>query len=300
MTALIEAVRAATGRLQAAGVRSARSDAEQLAAHVLGVRRGSLAGLSVLDPVASQVYADLVARRGARVPLQHLTGTVGFRYLDVAVGPGVFVPRPETESVVQWAVDALAVGGPPVPVVVDLGTGSGAIALALATEVRGARVHAVERDPVALTWAGLNVARYARDGGRAVTLHFGDMGDMGDTGDVPVELAGTVDLVVSNPPYLTGVELSDCDPEVRDHDPRAALVAGADGLDGVRLVAAAARGLLRPGGLVVVEHGDHQGASAAAVFTAAGCWDDVMDHRDRAGRDRFVTARRRADAGRSS
>lgn len=220
------------------------------------------------------------------MPLQHLTGSVGFRWIELQVGPGVFVPRPETESVVQWAVDAVrAVDGLAAPLVVDLCTGSGAIALALANELPGATVHAVEQDPGALVWAGRNAENRLGAGDPEVHLH------LGSAEDALTELDGTVDLVVSNPPYIPEGERHLVDPEVADHDPQSALFAGADGLDVVRLVEQAARRLLRPAGLVVVEHSDRQGQSAPAVFTEAGGWTEVEDHQDLTGRDRFVTAR---------
>jgi release factor glutamine methyltransferase len=262
-------------------VASPEHDARALAVHVLGLAKPS--DLLLVDDIDETAYDDLVGRRAARVPLQHLTGTVGFRYLELEVGPGVFVPRPETESVVQWAVDA--VRGLDAPLLVDLCTGSGTIAFALANEVRGATVHAVERDPGALEWTRRNAANRVKAGDLEVQLHLGSV-----EGCLPA-LDGRVDLVASNPPYVAEDERHLPDPEVIDHDPELALFAGADGLDVVRLVEQAARRLLKPGGLVVVEHSDRQGTSAPAVFTAAGGWTEVADHQDLTGRDRFVTAR---------
>ena len=217
------------------------------------------------------------------MPLQHLVGTAGFRYLDLEVGPGVFVPRPETECVVQWAVDA--VKGLEAPVLVDLCTGSGTIALSLAHEVRGATVHAVERDPGALEWARRNARTRVEAGDPEVHLHLGPV-----EGCLP-ELDGTVDLVASNPPYVAEHERDLPDPEVVDHDPEIALFAGDDGLAVIRDVERAARRLLKPGGRVVVEHSDRQGESAPAVFREAGGWAEVADHEDLTGRPRYVTAR---------
>ena len=283
MTSLRTAVRTATDRLAGAGVESPEHDARALAVHVLGLARPSdLLLVDVLEPEQAAEYDDLVARRVQRVPLQHLTGTVGFRHIALEVGAGVFVPRPETESVVQWAVDALR--GAPSPMVVDLCTGSGTIAFALANEVPGVTVHAVERDPGALAWARRNAAARVAAGDPEVRLHLGSVEDC-----LP-ELDGRLDLVASNPPYVAEDERHIPDPEVLEHDPEIALFAGEDGLDVVRLVEQAARRLLKPGGRVVVEHSDRQGASAPAVFQAAGGWSDVQDHRDLVGRDRFVTA----------
>ena len=286
MTPLRTAVRAATDRLAAAGVASPEHDARALAVHVLGLQRPSdLLLVDGFDDAQAVAFDDLVARREQRVPLQHLTGSVGFRHIELEVGPGVFVPRPETESVVQWAVDALAGEGVERPLLVDLCAGSGTIAFALANEVPGATVHAVERDPGAVEWARRNAANRVKAGDPEVQLHLASVED------ALLDLPGAFDLVASNPPYVALHETHIPDPEVLDHDPEIALFAGDDGLDVIRLVEQAARRLLRPSGLVVVEHSDRQGESAPAVFTTAGGWSEVTDHRDLAGRDRFVTAR---------
>jgi release factor glutamine methyltransferase len=263
---------AAAARLAAAGVPSPRFDAEELAAFSLGTERADL----WRHDHPGQCFAEYVERRAAREPLQHITGRAYFRHLTLAVGPGVFVPRPETELVAEAAVDA-ARGAVGVPTVVDLGTGSGAIALAVADEVPAARVYAVEADPQAHAWAARNCA------GTPVELRLGDMAE------AFVDLDGTVDVVVSNPPYIpTGAVVRD--PEVAAHDPGVALWSGPEGLDAMRVVERVAARLLHPGGLVVAEHADLQGGSAPAVFAATGRWTDVTDHRDLAGRDRYVTA----------
>lgn len=263
--------------LAAAGVPSPRYDAEELAAHVLGVSRSRLFLLDRLPGPAAERYADLVGQRAARVPLQHLTGVAGFRRLDLAVGPGVFVPRPETEVLVEWALAQLRPGA----LVVDLCSGSGAVALSIADEAPGVTVHAVEREEHALAWAARNVAAT----GLAVTLHQGDVADPA----VLASLDGTVDLVTANPPYIpVGATV---EREVAEHDPPAALWGGEDGLAVVRSVQRAAARLLRPGGLVGVEHADAQGEAVPAVFARAG-WAEVADHPDLVGRPRFTTARR--------
>ena len=270
-TSLRAALAEATATLAAAGVPSARHDAEVLAAHSLGVERRDLWRHDVAGPA----FPSYVERRAAREPLQHITGTAPFRHLELQVGPGVFVPRPETEVVVDAVLERLA--GLARPRVVDLCTGSGAIALAVATEVAGSEVFAVEADPGAHDWAARNCA------GSTVDLRLGDMADA-----FP-ELAGTVDVVVSNPPYIpAGAVIRD--PEVATHDPALALWSGEDGLDAMRVVEQVAARLLRRGGAVVVEHADLQGESAPAVFTTAQRWTDVRDHQDLAGRDRYLTA----------
>jgi len=286
MTPLRTAVRSATDRLAAAGVDSPEHDARALAVHVLGLDRPSdLLLVDELAPEQAAAYEELVARRAGRVPLQHLTGRVGFRHIVLEVGPGVFVPRPETESVVQWAVDAARAEGWTSPLCVDLCTGSGTIAFALANELPGATVHAVERDPDALAWTRRNAALRVAAGDPEVHLH------LGSAEDALPELDGQLDLVISNPPYVATTEAHIPDPEVLDHDPGIALWAGEDGLDVVRLVEQAARRLLRPGGLLVVEHSDRQGRTAPALLEQLGGWAEVADHRDLAGHDRYVTAR---------
>lgn len=273
MTGLRAALARATERLAAAGVPSPRFDAEELAAHSLGVARGDLWGHDV--PGAD--FETYVGRRAAREPLQHITGEAHFRHLTLSVGPGVFVPRPETEVVVEAAL--VAAGAARSPRVVDLGTGSGAIALAVASELPAATVHAVEADPGAHAWAVRNCA------GSSVDLRLGDMAAAFS------DLDGTVDVVVSNPPYIP-VGAAVRDPEVATYDPSLALWSGPDGLDAVRTVEQVAARLLRPGGTVVVEHADLQGTSAPAVFLASGRWTEVADHQDLAGRDRYLTATR--------
>ena len=275
------AIQDAATLLAAAGVESPRWDAEQLAAHVLGVSRTSLPLIPNLTAEQQATLRELVARRASREPLQYIVGTLGFRYVELAVGPGVFVPRPETEDVAQAAIDAARRAGP-APVVVDLCAGSGAIALSVAHEVRNAVVHAVELDEGALEWLRRNAATRAEAGDPPVTVHAGAVEDA-----LP-ELDGTVDVVVSNPPYVPLAELAAVEPEVRDHDPLVALVAGPDGLDLVRQVERTAHRLLKPGGAVVVEHSASQGTSAPAVFAAG--WTGVRDNLDLAGRPRYVTA----------
>ncbi|MEQ4499556.1 peptide chain release factor N(5)-glutamine methyltransferase, partial [Nocardioides kribbensis] len=243
--------------------------------------RGRLVLVDRVGGPALAAYDALVARRASREPLQHLTGTAAFRHVELAVGPGVFVPRPETELLAGWAVDAaravLAQGRE--PVVVDLCTGSGAIARALADEVPDARVHAVELDEGAHAWAERNLS------GTGVELRRGDMATAFE------DLRGTVDVISCNPPYVPLEAWESVAPEARDHDPHLALFSGDDGLDAMRVLAVRAAQLLRPGGVVGAEHADVQGQSAPAVFVAAGRWADVRDHTDLAGRARFTTAR---------
>lgn len=271
-------------RLERAGVAAPRRDAELLAAHVWNAAPEDRAA------TAGRVHAflALVERRCSRVPLEHLTGVARFRGLDLLIGPGVFVPQPETSCVVQWAVDALRrriAEGQPHPLCVDLCTGSGTIALSIASEVPEARVHAVELDPRALAWAVRNAEHHRLP----VTFH------QGDAAEALPDLDGLFDLVISNPPYVATNELGLARPEVREHDPLVALGAGSDGLDLIRTVELTARRLLKPGSPVIVEHSDRQGLSAPAVFRGNGAWTHIQDHSDHDGLDRFVTAIRTGD-----
>ena len=259
-------------------------DAELLLAHVLGVSRTALLTQHELPDDAGARFAELLDQRADRVPLQHLTGHAPFRHLELAVGPGVFVPRPETEQLAGWALERLA--GVAEPVVVDLGSGSGALALAIAQEHPGARVTAVERDPGAAAWTRANAEARAAAGDTPVTVVQGDMTDDGLLRD----LAGAVDVVVSNPPYVP--EGAGLPREVADHDPPLALWGGPDGLDVVRGLLDTAARLLHPGGGLGIEHADQQGVALPALVRAHGGWTDVEDHPDLAGRPRYTTARR--------
>ncbi len=281
--ALRDALRRASERLAGAGVPDPQVDAELLLAHLRDQGRGEVqAGVVRGDELTAEealAYEDLVARRAAREPLQHITGIAYFRHLELAVGPGVFVPRPETESVAQFAIDALRAAPVPEPVGVDLGTGSGAIALAMATEVPHARVHAAENSPYAFVWTKENVRRI---GASNLRLVFADLAVA-----FP-ELDGTVDVVVSNPPYVPDDAIPR-DPEVRLHDPRAALYGGPDGLDVVRELSRVGTRLLRPGGLLVIEHGELQGRAIRDLLAADG-WRAAATHPDLTLRDRTTTA----------
>ena len=275
-------LREAAARLAEAGVASPDHDAAELLSHVTGVPRGRLPLLDGVEPDRVEAFSALVRRRETREPLQHLTGSAAFRHVELAVGPGVFVPRPETELLAGWAVERAvesAERSGAAPVLVDLCTGSGAIAASLAHEVPGAEVHAVELDEGAHAWALRNLA------GTGIDLRLGDM-----DGAFP-DLDGAVDVVACNPPYIPLEAFASVAPEARDHDPSLALWSGQDGLDAMRVLEVNAARLLRRGGWVGAEHADVQGESAARVFLDAGRWAEVRDHQDLAGRARFVTAR---------
>ncbi|OOB91898.1 peptide chain release factor N(5)-glutamine methyltransferase [Rathayibacter sp. VKM Ac-2630] len=273
----------AVSRLTRAHVPNADIDAELLLGHLLGLGRGELqarliTGLALAESTVD-AFDRFVERRAAREPLQHITGVAPFRSIELAVGPGVFVPRPETEGVAQLAIDALRSVADPSPLAVDLGTGSGALALSLAHEVPHARVIGVENSVEAFIWARGNRDRLQLENARIV---FADLADaLGD-------LDGTVSVVVSNPPYIPSAAIPR-DPEVRLFDPPAALYGGEDGLDVVRRLSHTARRLLRPGGVLVIEHGELQGAAIRELLTSDG-WRGATTQRDLTGRDRSTVA----------
>ena len=281
MSTVREAISAATAALAEAGIDSARVDAELLAAHVAGSDRGRLSLIDITDAAFRDRFTDAVRKRAQRIPLQHITGTAPFGPIEVHVGPGVFIPRPETESLLQWALDQDL---PAEPVIVDLCTGSGALAVALATALANERpdatVIAVDDDPRAL--------EYARRNASATQVRL-IQADVTDPAALP-ELVGSVDLVVANPPYvLTGAEL---EPEVAKHDPPHALFGGEDGMAVIGPLVRRAAAWLRPGGLLAVEHDDTTSAATVETLSATGAFDDITSHRDLSGRPRFVTGRR--------
>lgn len=275
---------AAAAELEVAGVESPMPDAEALLAFAMGTTRSRLRLSSApLSPELRDRAAELVSRRARREPLQHLTGTAGFRFLELSVGPGVFVPRPETECLTGAAVEELrrlVRSGVPHPVAVDLCAGSGAVAAAMASEVPESRVVAVEVSETAHAYAVRNAAPYGVD------VRLGDMAT------AVADLVGTAHVVTANPPYIPLEAYESVAPEAREFDPPVALWAGEDGLEAVRTVARVAAGLLVRDGLVLCEHADVQGESAPGVFASAGDWAGVRDNEDLARRPRFVSARR--------
>lgn len=278
MDSLDEALRDAVSTLADAGVPSPRADAELLAAHLLGESVGRVRALALIGAAAPEGFGELVAERARRVPLQHITGVAYFRGLELAVGPGVFIPRPETETVAQLAIDAARLL--PGARVADLGTGSGAIAGSVAQEVPDALVFAVELSDLAFAWAERNLAPFG------VTLVRADYAE------ALTEHNGTFDVVVSNPPYIP-TEAVPREPEVAEHDPDMALYGGST--DGLRLplaAAAAAARLLKPGGYFVMEHAEVQAAALAAILGADPSWTTVLTHQDLSGRDRATSAKR--------
>ncbi|MGN6338745.1 peptide chain release factor N(5)-glutamine methyltransferase [Mycobacterium sp.] len=279
---LRRAIDDAAAALAEAGIDSARWDAEQLAAHLAGTDRGRLALLDSPGEDFLERYRDVVAARSQRVPLQHLLGTAAFGPVTLQVGPGVFIPRPETEAMLEWAT---AQQLPPQPVIVDLCTGSGALAVALAHHRPAARIVAIDNSDAALEYARRNAR------GRAIELLRADVTELADDPGLLAELNGRVDMVVANPPYVP--DDSVLDPEVTQHDPPQAVFGGPDGLAVIAPVVRLAGRLLRPGAVVGVEHDDTTSAATVELFHRTGVFDDVQARQDLTGRPRYVTARRR-------
>ncbi|MFL6026506.1 MAG: peptide chain release factor N(5)-glutamine methyltransferase [Friedmanniella sp.] len=280
----------AVAELREAGIESPEQDARVLLSLVCDIEPARLPLLDDVSDDQAELFESMVIKRAVRMPLQHLTGRAYFRHVELEVGPGVFVPRPETEVMTGWALDQLRplVFQMQRPLVVELCAGSGAIAKALVDELPRLRVHAVEVSEDAAVWAARNLAS------TTVELHVADMASA-----LP-ELNGTVDLVIANPPYVPLDAYLSVAPEARDHDPAMALFAGQDGLDAIRVLVKVAARLLKPAGLLCFEHADVQGESAPAVVAAHGGFTAVRDHRDLTGRPRFTTAVRARLTGRAA
>ena len=270
-------------QLRVAGVLSARVDAELLLAHSLKKTKADLLLLVAMNGDISEedvaLFSESLQRRIQREPLQHITGIAYFRNLELLVGPGVFIPRPETELIVQAALDFAAKLTD--PVLIDLGTGSGAIAISIATELPAAKVYAIEISERAFVFTKANFEKYSVETSR---LRLGDLADSFS------ELAGQASVVISNPPYIP-LDAIPRDLEVRLHDPELALYGGTDGLDVVRKVSERAEFLLKPSGLLLIEHADSQSSAIRQLLLQEG-WIDVLAHQDLTGRDRFVSAKR--------
>ena len=276
-----------TAKFEGAGIESAQADAELLVADVLQMNRGELTVAVITNQAISAEQTarveTLAAKRAERVPLQHLTGKAYFRNLELSVGPGVFVPRPETEGVAQLAIDALRAVASETPIAIDLATGSGAIALAMATEVTNVKVYAVELSDDAIGYTRKNFERWSPAGSaNAAELRHGDLATAFD------DLFGQVDVLVSNPPYIPSAMVP-IYPEVHLHDPALALYGGEDGLDLIRVISQRGLKLLKPGATLVIEHADQQSQAVVELLKNDG-WRQVRDHKDFNLRDRAVTA----------
>ncbi|MGV0835837.1 peptide chain release factor N(5)-glutamine methyltransferase [Mycolicibacterium thermoresistibile] len=279
MTGMRQVIDAAALTLTAAGVNSPRTDALELAAFAAGVDRGRLLLIDVPDEAFVDRYRGLVAARAQRIPLQHLTGSAAFGPVTLAVGPGVFIPRPETEALLEWAMRQ-PLPGAEHPVIVDLCTGSGALAVALHRHRPAARIIAVDAADEALSYARRNTA------GTGIEVRKADV----TAPQLLCDLTGQVDLIVANPPYIPAV--ADLEPEVAQHDPPDALFGGPDGMAVITAIVHRAADLLRPGGRCAIEHDDTTAAQTVAAFTDTGRFGDVTARCDLAGRPRFVTATR--------
>ncbi|MEY5017782.1 MAG: hypothetical protein RL431_831 [Actinomycetota bacterium] len=283
MTTVKQAVSDLAERFARAGIVSAMADAELIVGEVCGWNRGEVLTRAFMGTELSVEQWDTISewseRRAQREPLQHITGLAPFRHLVLKVGPGALVPRPETELVAGWAIEALLQVPSAHPVAVDLGAGTGALALALATEVPHSTVYAVELSAEARHWAALNIAELGDD---RVTLVAGD------AATALSELDGTVDVVVTNPPYIPDAQIP-ADSEVATHDPDMALYGGADGLRDIRSFVSRAFQLLRPGGTLVLEHGDDQSEAVTRIARDAG-FRLVVAHTDLLHRERAITA----------
>lgn len=280
---LRDLVEHAAKRFEEAGIDSAIVDAELLAGHVIGLTRGGVQSEMIrgaeIDDAHAEKLIEVYGRRLSREPLQHITGRAYFRNLELIVGKGVFIPRPETEFVAQLAIDALRSIAAEAPLAIDLGTGSGAIALAMATEVTNSKIYAVEKSSAAMAFTSQNFERY---GSANATLIQGDLAD------AFAELDGRVSVVASNPPYIPSAAVPR-DIEVKLHDPELALYGGEDGMQVMHLVSATGKRLLHEGGSLVVEHADSQATQVSQLLLADG-WRQVRSHKDLTGRDRAVTA----------
>ena len=272
-----------SGQLKEAGVISPQVDAELIACYCLGISRSELALMVATKQEFPKDSMDnfqlALARRVARHPLQHITGIAPFRHLELKVGPGVFTPRPETEQVVGFALEKIE--SLQSQLIVDLCSGSGAIAISVATEVSGSNVFAVEKSKEAFAYLRDNAASY---GLSESNLRNEDLED-----SLP-ELDGQVDLVISNPPYIP-INATPIDLEVQLHEPRMSLYGGVDGLDVVRQISVRALKLLRPGGLLVLEHADTQSSAIGKLLLAQG-WLEIEARADLAGKDRMISARK--------
>ncbi|TGD32973.1 peptide chain release factor N(5)-glutamine methyltransferase [Brevibacterium sp. S22] len=302
-TLVSEILRGAINLLSDAGIATPEADAVELLAHAWEVDRSALSRRRLFDdpvPVdVSRRFAELCDLRRQRIPLQHLTGIAHFRHLQLKVGPGVFVPRPETELLAGAVLTELAETARPDastgnddaqrPIVIDLCSGSGAISLSVATEFDGVDVLGVEREPAALEWSRENLA-HSRLGESTVEFIAGDATQITEE---RADLRGRADIVVTNPPYVPDAAVPR-DPEVAEHDPAAALYGGASGLEILRLIIAEAERLLRPGGLFLMEHSEEQGAEARELLAATASLRHAATFQDYTGRDRYSVARREA------
>ncbi|MFE0749794.1 N5-glutamine methyltransferase family protein [Gordonia sp. NPDC058843] len=280
-------LRAAAARLTASGIDSARRDAEWLLAHVLGIDVGRLVLVDRIDDAPTRAFRAAVDLRAQRIPLQHIVGTAAFGPVELAVGPGVFIPRPETEHLLEWAVERLGAASGPATAA-DFCSGSGALAIGIAAMSPGTRVMAVEADEDALVWLRRNVADAATPVGSRVEVIAADVTD--PTQMAQLIPAGSVSVLVTNPPYVPLDAV--VGPEVA-HDPARAVFGGVDGMSVIAPMVPVIARTLAPGGVVGIEHDDTTAEHVVACLRAHGDFEEVTRHTDLTDRPRFVTARRR-------
>ncbi len=280
---ILDVIQRSAAFLERRGVDSPRLQAELLLAHVLGCPRMRLYLDFEREPAADQLdrMRSLVQRRGDRVPLQHLTGSVSFCGIELEVSSAALIPRPETERLAELAWSWLGSHAAATSTVLDFGTGSGCLAIAIALRAPAATVHALDISEGALALASRNVARHELEA--RIRFHHGD-------GFAPMPADLRFDCIVANPPYIPASDIAGLEPEVRDHDPRLALDGGGDGLDCFRRLATEAAPWLRPGGALIAEFGDGQAVALRALFVAPAWSGEARVESDFTGRDRFLVA----------
>jgi release factor glutamine methyltransferase len=276
-----EALDLATEKFSAAGVLSPIVDAELLGCFILEIDRSELTLRTIDNQIFPEnrlaEFLEAVQRREKREPLQHITGLAPFRHLELEVGSGVFIPRPETEQLVELAVEKIQMVD--APLIVDLCSGSGAVAIALSTEIEGSNVFAVELSGEAFDFLLRNFQKYGLDTSK---LRNEDLSTALD------ELQGSVDIVVSNPPYIPDSAIP-IDLEVQLYDPSVALYGGEDGLDVIRQISTRALFLLRSGGYLVLEHANTQAPAIGELLLNQG-WQGIQSSQDLAGKNRMISA----------
>ena len=276
-----EALELATDKFSAAGISSSSVDAELLGCFILEIDRSELTLLAIGNQSFPESklpeFLEAVQRREKREPLQHITGFAPFRHLELEVGPGVFIPRPETEQLVELAMEKIqSVSN---PLIVDLCSGSGAIAISLSTELDSSTVYAVELSKEAFEYLTRNFQKYGLDIRKLKNENLTTALD---------ELQGKVHLVVSNPPYIPDAAVP-IDLEVKLHDPSAALYGGEDGLDVIREISTRALYLLSPGGYLVLEHANTQAPAIGELLLSQG-WQEIVSSQDLTGKNRMISA----------
>ncbi len=285
---IAETITRASGRLAAAGISTARLDAEVLLAYVIKKDRAWLIihGNDNLDSSGQKLFEDTISRRSRREPLQYITGKQEFWGLEFLVTPDVLIPRPETELIVETAIRAVKEAGSR-STIADLCTGSGCIAVSLAKETREARIFATDASEQALAIARENARRHGVSG--RIRFLEGDL--FGPLEELDVR--GGVDIITANPPYIPSGELAALQPEVRDYEPGIALTAGPEGIEIQREIITASVDFLNKRGVLIMEMGIHQAAALRSAAEDTGSYAVIEIYKDLAGIDRVIVARKR-------